>query len=119
MATKLDAFFSRGSNDYYGSKDIEDVVVVLEECSGLLAELESAPKALRRRVANGLRRLLNTPAFLEALPGHLSPESPPQTKARVLRTAKLIVGLEDETGLGVPSRHSSIQASISSSTGYD
>jgi len=96
MATKLDAFFSRGSNDYYGSRDIEDVVVLLEECSGLLAELESAPKALRKRVANGLRRLLDTPAFLEALPGHLSPESPPQTQARVLLTAKQIGGLVDE-----------------------
>ncbi len=99
MATKLDAFFDRGKEDYYGSEDLEDIIALLEGCTELLTELKSVPEALRNRIANGMRRLLSAPAFLETIQGHLSPESPPKTRARVLDTAKQIVELRASTAL--------------------
>ncbi len=92
LATKLDAFFGRGEEDYYGSEDLEDIITLLEGCSELLAEVESAPEPLRKRIANGIGRLLSTPAFLEAIPGHLSPESPPGAEGRVISVLQELFG---------------------------
>ena len=87
LATKLDAFFDRGKEDYYASRDLEDVVVLLEGCSRLLVDLRASSEALRNHVSRGMRRLLETPALIEALPAHLSPESPTGVLDRVLQVA--------------------------------
>ena len=94
LAAKLDAFFDRGKNDYYGSADLEDIIMLLESCSALLEDIQSAPKELRTYVANGINRLLGSHNFIEALPGHLSPESPPRTGDRVLDIAGQIVDMD-------------------------
>lgn len=93
LATKLDAFFSRGNDDYYGSRDLEDIVFLLEGCSRLLGELRASSDALREHVSRGMRKLLDTPAFMEALPAHLSPESPSGVLDRVLQVARQIAAL--------------------------
>jgi len=92
LATKLDAFLDRGASDYYGSKDLEDVVALMEGCSRLLDSLQSASAELRQHVSNGIRRLLDMPGFVEAVPAHLSPESPPGTIDRVMAAAREIAG---------------------------
>jgi hypothetical protein len=51
--------------------DLEDIVAVIDGRAELQAELAATDIAVRRYVANELQRLLDTPAFLEALPGHL------------------------------------------------
>src|SRR5690606_8020023 len=41
LATKLEAFEGRGSGDYYGSDDIEDVLTLVDGRPELLSELSS------------------------------------------------------------------------------
>ncbi len=93
LATKLDAFFSRGNGDYYGSRDLEDIVVLLEGCSRLPTELNASSAVLRDHVRRSMRKLLDAPAFIEALPALLSPESPAGVLDHVLQVARQIAGL--------------------------
>jgi len=92
LATKIAAFLARGKNDYIGCEDMEDIVALLEGCSGLLDSVKQASVALRQYVSTEMCRLLETPAFIEAVPGHLSPESPPGSLERMLNVARQIAG---------------------------
>jgi hypothetical protein len=82
-ATKLDAFADRGQGDFY-HHDLEDLVAVLDGREELLAELEAAP-SVRRYVAEQVDVLLKTPAFLEALPGHLPGDPGSQARLPLVR----------------------------------
>ncbi len=93
LATKLDAFFSRGSSDYYGSRDLEDVVALLEGCSRLLQAVRISSSELQQHLSIGMRQLLDTPAFVESYPAHLSQEAPQGTVERVLDIVRSIAEL--------------------------
>jgi hypothetical protein len=76
VATKLEAFADRGRDahgdvDWIGSKDLEDIVAVVDGRVELHAELAATVDEVRRFVAEGLERLLAEPQFVDALPGHL------------------------------------------------
>ncbi len=90
FAAKMDAFFSRGADDYYGSRDLEDIIALMEGCTRLLDELQASSADLRQHVSRRMRRLLDTQAFVEAIPAHLSRESPSGTIDRVLVIARKI-----------------------------
>jgi hypothetical protein len=90
LATKMDAFFNRGAGDYYGSRDLEDIIALMEGCSRLIAELQASSADLRQHVSVQMGRLLDTSAFVEAVPAHLSRESPPDTLERVMVIARKI-----------------------------
>jgi hypothetical protein len=47
IATNLEAFRSRGNDDYLGSKDIEDIVVVLDGREEVVEEIAKAPLDVR------------------------------------------------------------------------
>lgn len=80
VATKLAAFASRGQGDFLGSPDIEDVVIVLDGRPELGEEIAEGPPALRGFLASESRTLLGTPAFREALAGHLDPDEASQAR---------------------------------------
>jgi hypothetical protein len=80
IATKLEAFHDRGENDFLGSHDLEDIVTVVDGRSELLDEARAAPADLRAYLASECRNLLSTPAFLDALPGHLPGDSASQAR---------------------------------------
>jgi predicted nucleotidyltransferase len=67
LATKFEAFLDRGEGNYY-SHDLEDIVFVLENRSGLIRELETEPKDVKLYLAAQVRQLLNE-KFLNVLPG--------------------------------------------------
>ena len=71
MATKLEAFRSRGRGDLYGSRDFEDVVRLVDGREELLGELAAAPGELRGYVAEQLRTLLRVETFDAAAEGAL------------------------------------------------
>ena len=84
IATKFEAFRGRGNNDYYGSQDLEDVIAVIDGRPEIVNEGRTAPADLRTYVTSEARRLLGTPAFIEALPGFLLPDSASQARLSLL-----------------------------------
>ena len=81
LATKLVAFKSRGSGDYFGSHDLEDAISVIDGRSELLDDIDAAPPALRQYLSRELGKLRSDPQFIDALPGQLPPD--PASQARI------------------------------------
>jgi predicted nucleotidyltransferase len=71
LATKLEAFAGRGNNDFLFSHDLGDLLAVIDGRDSLLAECQGSEADLRVYLRGWMSRLLATPAFLQALPGHL------------------------------------------------
>lgn len=69
VATKLEAFTSRGAWDFMSSHDLEDVLNIVDGREELVAEIAAAPAALREAVAGVFATLLANENFLNALPG--------------------------------------------------
>jgi predicted nucleotidyltransferase len=92
-ATKLDAYSDRGKGDLY-HHDIEDVVAVVDGRVELHGELAAAGEGVRRYVAEQVRGLLETSAFLDALPGHLPGDAAGQARLPlVLRRLRALASL--------------------------
>lgn len=83
-ATKLEAFHGRGQNDFLASHDLEDLIAVIDGRSELLSEVRFASEDVRAYIASEIRNLLNTPTFIDALPGYLLPDSASQARITVL-----------------------------------
>ncbi len=69
VATKLEAFASRGKGDFLTSHDLEDVLNVVDGREQLVEEMAGAPVALRAFVARTFAGLLAQPDFMNVLPG--------------------------------------------------
>lgn len=89
IATKLEAFFGRGNDDYWGSHDLEDILTVVDGRSGILEELSMAAAGLRSYIAGAISELISAEAFREALSGHLPPDRASQERLPLL-WAKLV-----------------------------
>jgi hypothetical protein len=89
LATKLEAFGSRGNHDYAASKDIEDIVAVIHGREETVAEAGQASAEVRRYLAEQAAALLVNPAFAEALAGHLPGEDITRVPRRLARLADL------------------------------
>jgi hypothetical protein len=84
LSTKLEAFHGRGGQDYRGSHDLEDIITVVDGRPTLGAEVRAADADLRGYIATQASVLLNTRAFLDALPGHLAPDVASQGRLPIL-----------------------------------
>lgn len=71
IATKLEAFASRGGDDLYGSKDFEDVITLIDGREELRREIEEAESELRTYVSRELSGLSRLDAFVPAAEGAL------------------------------------------------
>jgi len=80
LATKLEAFKGRGAQDYLFSHDLGDAISVIDGREALLDECRSSPIELRSYLAACWDSLLKTPAFLDALPGHLPGDAASQER---------------------------------------
>jgi len=69
VATKLEAFASRGGGDFMSSHDLEDVLNIVDGREELADEMASAPTELRQAVAAALAQLVKNPDFENVLPG--------------------------------------------------
>lgn len=70
LASKLEAFKSRGKNDWRTSKDFEDIVFLLENRSQIWHEMESAEGDVKAYLKNELRAILNNPFVEEWVDSH-------------------------------------------------
>jgi predicted nucleotidyltransferase len=80
VATKIEAFQNRGGGDHLASHDLEDLVFVIDGRPTIVDEVQSAPEKLREYLAQRVGALLASPAFIEALPGHLPGDAASQLR---------------------------------------
>ena len=80
VATKLEAFACRGKDDYLMSRDMEDIVTVLDGRTEIVSEVQQASEDLRTHLAAQCSMLLKERDFLDALPGHLPPDAASQAR---------------------------------------
>jgi hypothetical protein len=81
LATKMEAFGSRGGRDFVASHDLEDIIAVVDGRPTLVDEAKLAPAQLRRFLAATIERWLDDPDFLSAVPGHLPGDAASQARA--------------------------------------
>lgn len=84
MATKLEAFRGRGGGDIFASKDLEDVVTVLDGRPGLVAEVRAEPVELIAFLRGEISQLVSNPRFEDALSGYLLPDALSQARSRLV-----------------------------------
>lgn len=96
LATKLEAFRSRGRDDLLWSRDFEDAITLIDRREELVAEVHDAPAELRAFVVTELGDLCGRRDFNSAAEGALS--GGPETQARF----DLVVKPRLETIVGDP-----------------
>jgi predicted nucleotidyltransferase len=84
VAAKIEAFRNRGEGDHLASHDLEDLVFVVDGRAEIIDEVQASAEALREYLARHLGELLDTPAFLDALPGHLPGDAASQLRLPAL-----------------------------------
>ena len=89
-ASKLEAFGDRGKSDYLGSRDLEDLIAVVDGRAELVQEIKAAQNDVRSYLAQEIARLCGAREFLDALPGHLPPDEASQA-----RTATILARLKE------------------------
>lgn len=93
-ATKLEAFASRGGDDFY-HHDLEDFLAVVDGRPSLVAEIERASPDLRSFLVDTVSDLLASEAFRESLPGHLEGDEASQGRLPLLlRRLNQIVAIQ-------------------------
>lgn len=75
VATKLEAFNGRGRGDYYGSKDIEDLVTVFAGRATFLRELRALGGELGGFIRTEFARHLEDAESMAAVEGHMPRDS--------------------------------------------
>lgn len=83
-ASKLEAFAGRGKSDFAGSKDLEDLVAVIDGRSELVGEIRDAASDVRSYLAKEIRQLISISAFRDALPGHVPPDTASQERVGMI-----------------------------------
>ena len=85
LATKFEAFKDRGGDDYYGSKDLEDIVTLMDGRARIVEEVAEIIPEVRDFIAGECARVLQHPDFTDALPGHLSVMYGARSRAPIVR----------------------------------
>ena len=94
VATKLEAFTDRGAGDVLFSRDLGDIVALVDGREELVDDVRSTDVAARSFIANAFRTLLDDPSFREAIPAHLQPDAASQARtALVTERMQRIAGM--------------------------
>lgn len=80
LATKIEAFQSGTRGDFLASRDMEDIVSVLDGRAEVVAEVQAAEPAVRTFLAEKFQGYLESEDFLEALEGLLAPDAASQAR---------------------------------------
>lgn len=94
VATKLAAFAGRGCGDHLGSRDLEDIILLVDGREEVVAEVSEADSDVRGFVVTELALLLNQERFIDAIFGFLRADMASQARAEtvVLPRLRAIVG---------------------------
>lgn len=91
-ATKLTAMSDRGRDDYLSSHDLEDLITLVDGREMLYEEIAGEWVDLREYITNCVAKLLEKQAFLDALCGHLPPDSASQARLPLLLNRLHLIG---------------------------
>jgi hypothetical protein len=72
LATKFEAFKTRGKMDFYASHDFEDIVSMLDGRIEIVDEIKHSDSTLQEYLINSLREIMTSPSFKGAIPGHFA-----------------------------------------------
>jgi hypothetical protein len=84
LRDKVGGLRRAGKGDYQASHDLEDLVTVVDGRPELVREIKAADAEVRTYVATGVQQLLETSAFVDALPGYLLPDAASQGRVKTL-----------------------------------
>lgn len=82
LASKFEAFKGRGKGDFFGSKDLEDIVIVVHGRRNLRDEILSSPSDVQKYLKGQFSIITNNESFIESLSGHLADQTDPNEAAR-------------------------------------
>ena len=71
LATKLEAFKDRGQGDYLLSRDLGDIITLVDGRASIIDDVSSSLPSIRASISEGFSELLKNPYFREAVPEHL------------------------------------------------
>lgn len=97
MATKLEAYRGRGRGDHLASRDLEDIILLVDGRQELIGEVAASPFELRSHLSSECAALLSEPRFVDAIFGFLRSDSASQARARsiVIPRLRAIAGQGD------------------------
>jgi len=71
VATKFEAFSSRGNDDVMASPDLEDIITILVEVPTLEEDLKQADKDVQRYISDQFRKLVSDKNYPHFLSSHI------------------------------------------------
>ena len=80
LGTKIEAFRGRGRGDFRASRDLEDLVAVIDGRASIVEEVRVSPEELKAYLRENVSSFLANPDFAEALAGHLPPDAASQSR---------------------------------------
>jgi predicted nucleotidyltransferase len=89
IATKLAAFSSRGRGDHLGSRDLEDVILLVDGREELVAEVAEADDDVRTFIAAEVAMLLIQARFVDAIFAFLRADMASQARAETVVLPRL------------------------------
>lgn len=93
LATKIEAFYGRGAQDFGASHDIEDIVTLVDGRPELASEVATQTAAVRNYLREEIDDLLGS-QFVDAIPWHLGPQQDDQERVgAVIQRMRTIAGL--------------------------
>jgi predicted nucleotidyltransferase len=94
LATKLEAFYSRGGGDYAASHDMEDIINVVDGRPELPDEVNAASPRVRTYLREEFDALLADRHFVDSIPMHLRGDPVSQARApMILERLRRLAGL--------------------------
>jgi len=91
LASKIEAFQDRGGDDFLASRDIEDIITVLDGCPYVQEEIKNAPKTVYDFLTHRFQEFVTNSDFIDSLQGHIEAVQPRTGRAE--RTLALIKNL--------------------------
>lgn len=75
IATKLEAYLSRGNDDLFSSKDAEDILLIIDGRPELIDEISASDEEVRRFISEQIKAMIDNPDFYDFVEGNVrSPE---------------------------------------------
>lgn len=91
IASKMEAFKTRGKSNLYWSHDLEDIIFVLDNRDSVEDELLNADAKVKQYLQEEFKILLNNASFEEALIAHVEQSDQTQRKNRIINMLKNFV----------------------------
>lgn len=93
IASKIEAFKSRGQNNYLFSSDFEDIVYILENNANISPLIAESPKDVKQYLTQCFREFLKDAEFEEGVSAHLEPITQVQQIEKIFRVLREIIAM--------------------------